>query len=225
MAPHFDAIIFDSDGTLVDSERLGNEVLVEHVAPYGLHLTVDDALARFRGIKMTEAIAQLESLLGRSLPDAFVPELRARMAEIFTARLRPVEGAVELVRSLTMPFCVASSGPREKIELSLSLTGLLPYFTGRIFSSYEVGAWKPSPGLFLHAARVLDASPERCLVVEDSLPGVQAGQAAGMRVVALQTGTRDDRIPPEIPIISSLRELRALLDRGPEEISRPPTTA
>jgi HAD superfamily hydrolase (TIGR01509 family) len=211
-----DVIIFDCDGTLVDSERLGHEVLVEHVAQHGLKLTVEDAMTRFRGIKMAESIAQLEALLGRSLPDSFVPELRARMAQAFMARLQPVDGALELVRSLTLPFCVASSGPREKIELSLSVTGLLPYFTGRIFSSYEVGAWKPSPGLFIHTARTMNASPERCLVVEDSLPGVEAGLAAGMRVVAFQPNARDARIPAEVRVISSLRELPALLDREDE---------
>jgi HAD superfamily hydrolase (TIGR01509 family) len=173
-------------------------------------------MTRFRGIKMAESIAQLEALLGRSLPDSFVPELRARMAQAFMARLQPVDGALELVRSLTLPFCVASSGPREKIELSLSVTGLLPYFTGRIFSSYEVGAWKPSPGLFIHTARTMNASPERCLVVEDSLPGVEAGLAAGMRVVAFQPNARDARIPAEVRVISSLRELPALLDREDE---------
>ena len=214
-----DVIIFDCDGTLVDSERLGHEVLVEHVAQHGLKLTVEDAMTRFRGIKMAESIARLEALLGRSLPDSFVPELRARMAQAFTARLQPVDGALELVRSLTLPFCVASSGPRDKIELTLSVTGLLPYFTGRIFSSYEVGAWKPSPGLFIHAARAMNASPARCLVVEDSLPGVEAGLAAGMRVVAFQPDARDARIPQEVQVISSLRELPALLDRGDDRSS------
>lgn len=214
-----DVIIFDCDGTLVDSERLGHEVLVEHVAQHGLKLTVEDAMTRFRGIKMAESIAQLEALLGRSLPDSFVPELRARMAQAFTARLQPVDGALELVRSLTLPFCVASSGPREKIELSLSVTGLLPYFTGRIFSSYEVGAWKPSPGLFIHTARAMNASPPHCLVIEDSLPGVEAGLAAGMQVVAYQPDARDARIPPEVRAISSLRDLPALLDRGDDRSS------
>src|SRR5262245_47108833 len=122
------AVIFDCDGTLVDSEMLSHEVLVEAVAEHGLLLSVDDALRAFRGGKMADCVADLEARLGRSLPDDFVPSLRARTAEAFRSRLRVVDGAVELVRSLRQNACVASSGPMEKIELSLSLTGFLPYF-------------------------------------------------------------------------------------------------
>src|SRR3954451_12710581 len=130
-------IIFDCDGTLVDSEVLSNEVLVEAVAEHGLSLSLEDAIASFLGGKMADCIAQLEARLGRPLPADFVPLLRARTADAFRTRLRPIHGALDLLRSLSSPFCVASSGPREKIELSLSLTGLLPFFEGRIFSSYE----------------------------------------------------------------------------------------
>ena len=87
-----------------------------------------------------------------------------------------------VLQDLQLPYCVASSGPREKIELSLYTTGLLHYFQGRIFSAYEVGSWKPAPGLFLHAAHALSVPPERCAVIEDSVLGVQAGRAAGMTV-------------------------------------------
>lgn len=87
-----------------------------------------------------------------------------------------------MLRQLDRPYCVASSGPRDKIEHSLSITGLLGYFPGRIFSAYDVGSWKPDPGLFLHAAETMGVAPERCAVVEDSVLGVQAGVAAGMTV-------------------------------------------
>ena len=108
------------------------------------------------------------------------------MAEVFRDRLAPVAGAMELVRGLSLPFCVASNGPLEKIELTLGLTGLLPHFAGRIFSADEVGSWKPDPGLFLAAATAMGVDPSRCAVVEDSLPGLRAGLAAGMTVYALR---------------------------------------
>jgi beta-phosphoglucomutase-like phosphatase (HAD superfamily) len=85
-------------------------------------------------------------------------------------------------------YCVASSGTVDKIRLSLELTGLLPRFEGRIFSAYEVGSWKPDPGLFLHTAAAMGATSARTVVVEDSLVGVQAGRAAGMRVLAYARG-------------------------------------
>jgi HAD superfamily hydrolase (TIGR01509 family) len=205
------AIIFDCDGTLVDSETLSNEVLVEAIAKHGLLMSVDEAIAAFRGTKMADCIAHLETRLGRPLPADFVPMLRDRMADEFRTRLRPVSGAVELIQSLTQTICVASSGPVEKIELSLSLTGLLPFFTGRIFSSYEVGSWKPDPGLFLHAARAMGIAAGDCAVVEDSLPGIHAGLAAGMSVFAFQPHQVDSRIPSEVMVVKDLLELRSLL--------------
>ena len=211
------AIIFDCDGTLVDSEVLANEVLVETVAEHGLSLSVPEAVHLFRGRKLSECVAEVEQRLGRSLPREFVTQFRARMADAFRQRLRPVDGALELVKTLRQPFCVASSGPREKIELSLSLTGLLPFFRGSIFSSYEVGTWKPEPGLFLHAARAMGVEPADCSVVEDSLPGIQAGLAAGMQVFAFQPNETDPRIPGNVAVIRHLSELTSRLTRDAAE--------
>jgi HAD superfamily hydrolase (TIGR01509 family) len=179
---YFEAIIFDSDGTLVDSETLGNQVIVEYVAEFGLTLALAEAVAQFRGRKMADTIALIEQRLGHALPSGFLPELRRRMAAAFEARLQPMPGVETLLRYLPIPYCVASNGPYEKMEVSLRATGLLPYFQGRIFSAYEVGSWKPEPGLFLHAANALGVPPERCAVVEDSVLGVRAGRAAGMTV-------------------------------------------
>ncbi|MGZ8219422.1 HAD-IA family hydrolase [Methylomagnum sp.] len=178
----YDAIIFDCDGTLVDSEVLGNRVLVECINELGLDYTLEEALAQFTGRKMGDTLALVEQRLGRRLPDDFLPELRQRMAVAFEAELRPIAGVEALLRELRVPFCVASNGPSDKMAVSLRATGLLPYFEGRIVSAYDIGSWKPEPGLFLHAADVLDVRPERCAVVEDSLLGVRGGVAAGMTV-------------------------------------------
>jgi HAD superfamily hydrolase (TIGR01509 family) len=211
------AIIFDCDGTLVDSEVLGNEVLVETVADQGLAISLQEAIDLFRGRKLAECVAEIELRLGRSLPQDFIAQLRSRMADAFRLRLRPVDGALELVRSLRRPFCVASSGPREKIELSLSVTGLLPFFRNAIFSSYEVGTWKPDPGLFLHAASAMGVEAANCIVVEDSLPGIQAGVAAGMQVFAFQPHAAGLRIPRNVVVIRHLSELRSELRDDPDE--------
>ena len=190
---------------------LANEVLVETAAEHGLAISRAEAVGLFRGRKLAECVAEIERRLGRSLPQDFVSQFRSRMADAFKLRLRPVDGALELVKSLSQRFCVASSGPREKIELSLSLTGLLPFFRGSIFSSYEVGTWKPEPGLFLHAARAMGVEATDCVVVEDSLLGIQAGIAAGMQVFAFQPHEADPRIPRNVAVIRHLLELRARL--------------
>jgi HAD superfamily hydrolase (TIGR01509 family) len=204
------AILFDCDGTLVDSERIGLEVLAEVASQRGALFDVDTAMPHMRGLKMAECVAWIEDCCGMPLPADYVPEVRRQTAAAFRQRLRPIDGAHDLLSSLRVPFCVASSGPREKIELSLCLTGLLPLVGDRIFSSYEVGSWKPDPGLFLHAARELGIEPSSCAVVEDSAPGIEAGIAAGMCVFAFGdavTAPRGGRVQH----VRTLHELKALL--------------
>jgi HAD superfamily hydrolase (TIGR01509 family) len=210
--PYPSLILFDCDGTLVDSEMLGNEVLAAFACELGARMTAAEAATLFRGRKMAECVAEIEEMIGRRLPESFVPELRGRTADAFRERLQPVDGALELVRSLRVPFCVASSGPREKIELSLTVTGLLPYFEGRIFSSYDVGAWKPDPALHLHAARTLGVQPELCVVIDDSMPGILAGVAAGMMVIALDMHGLGDEVPPGVRIVRHLSEISIMLE-------------
>jgi HAD superfamily hydrolase (TIGR01509 family) len=216
----FEAVIFDCDGTLVDSEGLANEVFAECAVELGIQIGAQDALELFRGRSMPYCITRLENMLGRPLPEWFVPKFRDRPDATFREKLRPIEGAVELVQSISVPICVASSGPRDKIELTLGLCGLLQYFEGRIFSSYEVGIWKPDPGLFLHAAKQLGIDPRNCVVVEDSLTGIEAAIAAGMTVFALNV-PRDQCSAAANPIsvLSDLHRLRLgcspVMDRAP----------
>ena len=208
---HFSAVIFDCDGTLVDSETLGNSVLVQFVAEHGLRVELNEALELFRGAKLADSVAILEQRLGRPLPGSFIPELRLRMADAFRRQLQPIDGALELVAQCRLEKCVASSGPLDKVRLSLELTGLLRFFEERIFSSYDIKSWKPEPHLFLHAARQLKAAPADCCVVEDSILGVQAALAAGMSVVAFQPFGRHPDIPSSVPSVSHLTEVQAFL--------------
>jgi HAD superfamily hydrolase (TIGR01509 family) len=119
-----------------------------------------------------------------------------------------------VLQGLHLPFCVASSGPREKIELSLRATGLLPYFRGRIFSAYELGSWKPEPDLFLHAAKVMAVAPARCAVVEDSVKGVRAGIAAGMAVFGYAHPENKARLDyPNVKLFEHMDELLDFLQK------------
>lgn len=202
-----EAILFDCDGTLVDSEPLFNEVLSKYLAELGFRLSPEEALLLFRGTRFDDCVAQLNTMFDRGLPANFVAECRGRSHEAFRQRLQPIEGAVELLDSLAIDKCVASNGPREKIVTALSTTGLLPYFEDRIFSAYEVGAWKPQPGLFLCAAEAMRILPRHCLVVEDSMPGVKAGLAAGMQVVALGVEPTPELEAAGVNFISRLSQL------------------
>lgn len=205
-----ETVFFDCDGTLVDSETLTMEVLVDFAGEHGVVLERTEALAEYAGVRLADVVRDLERRLGASLPQSFVPEFRGRMTDAFRARLRPIDGASTLLEAIELPCCVVSSGPREKIELSLSLTGLRHHFDDRIFSSYELGSWKPEPGIFLHAAEQQGVDPSRCAVVEDSLPGIRAGLAAGMQVFAFRAPSHPPSrapLPDEVVPIGHLSEL------------------
>ncbi len=176
-------VIFDCDGVLVDSETLGNRILVEFVAEFDLILKLEEAILLFKGCKMADCLAVIEQKLGRKMPQDFVTQLRTRTAKAFERELLPIQGIEAALDKINLPICVASSGPIEKINLALRVTNLLPRFEGRIFSSYEIGSWKPAPDLFLYAAENLGVNAQFCTVVEDSILGVRAGIAAGMKVL------------------------------------------
>lgn len=207
---------------LVDSETLGNRVIAETAQELGLSLSYDECIHLFRGLKMSEVVLTLERHLGRTLHETFVPELRARMALLFRAELRSIAGIETVLESLAIPYCVASNAPMEKIRLTLGITGLLPRFqeqaddstvtNGRIFSAYEVNIWKPDPGLYLHAAAVMGAAAAECVVVEDSVPGVEAGVAAGMRVLGFAPGGNGAELAAcGAEVFSAMAELPGLL--------------
>lgn len=206
-------VIFDCDGVLVDSEGLAAEAMAAMATEHGVPMSSDEALVAFRGGRMQDCVDAISERRGSALAQTFTSDYRAQLAALMRARLQPMHGARELLASLRLPFCVASSAPREKIELGLGVTGLLDHVAPHIFSAYEVGHWKPDPRLFLHAARTMGVSPGDCVVVEDSEHGLRAGLAAGMHVVALRTEGVDARFDTRIEVVDSLSALPDLLAR------------
>ncbi|TWV98729.1 HAD-IA family hydrolase [Chitinophaga pinensis] len=177
-------IIFDCDGVLVDSEVIGVRVLLDMASEYGVTMDLQEAVEEFSGIRLREGIKMLQQKANSPFPDDFEQAFRKRSYEVFKTEMRPVNGIKDILDSLTIPFCVASSGPVEKMKLNLTITGLMPYFEegNRIFSGYEINSWKPDPGIFLHAAKQMGFSPAECVVIEDSKAGVIAAQRGGFKV-------------------------------------------
>ncbi|MFB0935802.1 MAG: HAD-IA family hydrolase [Propionivibrio sp.] len=206
------AVIFDSDGTLVDSEVPAMDVLHEMALAIGLRLTRDEAHAQFRGVRMADIAAWIGARVPGKPADfesEFTKKYRQTITQRFKENLSPMPGAVELLKNLKIPFGVATNGPREKVQLTLDLTGLLPFVGDRIFSAYDHGSFKPDPALFLLAARSLGHEPQYCAVVEDSIPGLMAGVAAGMHVFSLHDPTGvPEEICERVVFIGSLSELR-----------------
>ena len=183
------AVIFDCDGTLVDSETISMEVLLECVSALegaqGVAMTHAEAMTRFAGNDLKVVFQELEAQMSAPLPEDFLPEFRRRQLAALAERLQPVDGAMELLASMSSPFCVASNAPHQKIRICLESTHLIQHCNPKlIFSAYDVQAWKPDPKLFLASAKELQFAPEECVVVEDSVFGIEAGHNAGMQVIA-----------------------------------------
>ena len=185
---NFEAVIFDCDGVLVDSEPIANRVFAEALTDIGLPTTYDQAVEDFMGLSMTACLAKVANRLGAPVPENFLAGLTERTYKAFEKELHPVAGIVDALEKITMPMCVASSGEVSKMQFTLGLTGLLPRFDGRLFSATEVPRGKPHPDIFLHAAKGIGISPEWCVVVEDSVPGVRGGVSAGMAVLGFAGG-------------------------------------
>ncbi len=181
----YKCIIFDSDGVLVDSETLSSRVFQDMAMELGFELGFETAVERFAGTSMKENLKFIQENIEGSLPQDFEKEFRLRTYEVFKTDLKAVDGVHQLIKKLQLPFCVASSGPVEKIRLNLGLVKLLDHFENRIYSSYDIGSWKPEPGIFLHAAKDMGFTPEECVVIEDSDSGIRAALAGGFMVYAL----------------------------------------
>lgn len=208
----FDLVIFDCDGVLVDSERLAVRTEAEILSSLGWPLTKADIVERFVGRSAAYMQQEIERHLGRSVDwDA---EFESRYREVFERELVAVPGITEALNVMTVPMCVASSGSHDKMRFTLSKTGLLDRFDGRIFSVDQVAHGKPAPDIFLFAAETMGAAPDRCAVVEDSASGVAAGLAAGMAVFAFAGGvTSVERLSIEGAVVfDNMRDLPARLE-------------
>lgn len=190
-------VIFDCDGVLVDSEIVSAQVTSDCLKELGIELSMEYFLETYRGksvpdciLMITEELSKLESWKNLNAAERadrgaqFWRKVQLQTLEVCKDRLEPVKGimaVLDYLRDNQIPFCVASNGKHEKMQVTLAKTGILPYVEGRVFSYEDVTRGKPSPDLFLHAAKVMNVDPARAIVVEDSLTGIQAAVAAGMR--------------------------------------------
>ena len=175
-------IIFDCDGVLVDSEPIAISTLVGMANDLGVDIDYAYGIREFQGNSMSGVMDIIQSHTNRPLPANFEQQYRKTSFERFSKELQPIPNIPEVIQQLNLPYCVASSGPPHKIQHTLTTVGLLPYFEDKIFSCYQLQRWKPDPAIYLHAAETMGFAPEECLVIEDSLLGVQAGIASGATV-------------------------------------------
>lgn len=182
----FEAILFDCDGVLVDSELLTNTVLCTMLNQAGWPITQQECMLAFIGKTVRSEAALIEARTGRPLTDAWMDEFYARRNLQLQRHLQAIPGAVPAVRTvhamLGGRIACASGADRFKVEMQLQHVGLAEWFEGRVFSGHEMPATKPAPDVYLAAAAALGVPPRQCLVIEDTVTGVTAGVAAGAAV-------------------------------------------
>jgi HAD superfamily hydrolase (TIGR01509 family) len=181
-------IIFDCDGVLIDSEAISCRTDAACLAEIGMAISVEEIMDRYLGISAAEMCADIERRYQRTLPADFAETLRLRVAAAFEAGLEPIAGVEAVLRESPQRRCVASGSTPERLRHSLRVAGLLHLFEPHLFSASEVAHGKPAPDLFLFAAVAMEVAPAACVVVEDSVPGVQAAVAAGMRAIGFAGG-------------------------------------
>ncbi len=185
---NFEAVIFDCDGVLVSSEKLGSEVEMKMLTSYGCDVTEEELRAECFGRTLDEIFAYYRTHWNDKLPSTFEAEFMEALEASYQDRLEAIPGVEDTVAFLSLPKAVASNSPSELLTLALSKTSLIDYFVGCIFSADMVAQGKPAPDVYLAAAAKLGVDPKRCLVVEDSPTGVKAGKAAGMSVLGFTGG-------------------------------------
>ncbi|MFT2796307.1 6-phosphogluconate phosphatase [Serratia sp. N21D137] len=217
-----ECVLFDCDGTLVDSEVLCSKAYVHMFAHYGIELALEEVFKKYKGIKLYEIIERVNAEQGVNLPASDLePIFRQEVARLFDAELQPIAGARELLAQMTAPMCTVSNGPVSKMQHSLGLTDMLSYFDDRLFSGYDIQRWKPDPAIVFHAAQQMQMPVERCILVDDSVAGAQAGIAAGIPVFYFCADPHNQPIDhPLVTTFDDLAQLPALWQQRGWQLTR-----
>jgi HAD superfamily hydrolase (TIGR01509 family) len=217
----FDAVLFDCDGVLVDSEGITNGVLREMLAELGWQLTPRECMRIFLGKAVKDETALIEARTGQPLTEAWFVRFREQRNERLVAGVQAIPHAVDAVARISELFqgriACCSGADRWKVEMQLAKCGLLPFFEGRIYSGHEMPRSKPAPDVYLAAMAPLGVTADRCAVVEDTVTGVTAGVAAGATVFGYSPPEAGHDAPAELRaagasvIFTDLADLPALL--------------
>ncbi|ELM3736226.1 6-phosphogluconate phosphatase [Edwardsiella piscicida] len=202
-------ILFDCDGTLVDSEIICSKAYVSMFSRYGITLSLEDIYREFKGVRLYEIIDVIQRRHPFTADRAEMEShYRAEVARLFDSELQPIPHARELLSQVCVPMCTASNGPVSKMQSSLGATGMLPFFGDRLYSGYDIQRWKPQPDLLLHAAHDMGVDIGECILVDDSPAGAQSGIAAGIPVFYFCANPHNPAI--DHPLVTAFDDLRQL---------------
>jgi len=209
-------VIFDCEGTLVDSERLCCEALVQVFDEIGAELDISDVIENFEGGKVADILNSTLQLAGISADVDLLEQRYREVLEPLFDNLKPMKGAIELIdwlRETETEFCVTSNASKERIEAVLGSAGLLGYFNGRIYSAFEANSWKPEPDLILYCAMNMGFKLDECVYVDDTSQGIQAGLNAGVTTFQITPLAWNHRVThPDVTVLDDLKQLTLYLN-------------
>ncbi len=192
-------VILDCDGVLIDSEVISAQMLIEELACLGVQIDMAFVARHFLGRSYPTVMQTIREDFGLDLSPGFEAQYRDRLLRAFEDRLTIMPGVNDFLDALTLPVAVATSSSPRRVEASLRRVGLWDRLGPVTFTASLVERGKPAPDLFLHVAKAMQVLPEDCIVIEDSLPGLRAGLAAGMQVWHFVGGSHMQPSPPEVP--------------------------
>lgn len=213
-------VIFDCDGVLIDSEIISATILVEQINGLGLDVDFKYVQRNFLGRSFPRVVQLIREQFGVRLPADFEDNYRSELLRSFETGLVAMPGIERAIGGLAVAHCVATSSSPKRVRRSLELVGLIDHFKGRIFTASQVANGKPAPDLFLHAAAQMDVQPAKCLVLEDSVSGLDAAHAAGMMVWHFAGGSHlagaSANLPDRFSSLVSFDKWSDFLDMAPE---------
>lgn len=217
-----EAVFFDCDGTLVDSEVICSRAYVHMFKTFGITLDLEDIFKRFKGVKLYEIINIINEEYGTKLAKSDLePVYRAEVARLFDSELEVIDGAGALIDAVNIPMCIVSNGPVSKMQHSLGKLGMLHHFPDKLFSGYDIQRWKPDPALMYHAAKAMNVNVENCILVDDSAAGAQSGIDAGMEVFYFCADPHNKPIVhPKVTMFTELSQLPELWKARGWDITR-----
>ncbi len=194
-------VIFDCDGVLVDSEAIAARCLVDAHRAIGIDIDRAYVARHFLGRSFPVVGEVILRDFGVALPADFEESYRSRLLSTYDVELRAMPGVFEVLEGLAVPYYLATSSSPKRLTHSLRVAGLERLFEGRTVTASEVARGKPAPDIYFHVAARARVAPAQCLVIEDSLIGIEAGLAAGMEVWRFTGGShladRSEQCPPD----------------------------
>ncbi|WP_394244865.1 HAD family hydrolase [Vibrio astriarenae] len=208
-----ECVIFDCDGTLIDSEKLCLQAICQTMEELDIHVDYQWLKEKFQGIKIHIVFDYLLEKNGKRDEqdlEALITRYREHCNALFVQHLQPLDGVRDVIAELNsrgLAMCIASNAPMEKMDVTLAITDLRKEFEGRIYSAFDAKAWKPDPKMLHYVLDNMGFEPQQCLFIDDSMAGVEAGVRAQIKTLYFShDASVDTENPFDVDTITHISE-------------------